>query len=94
VARALRRTALAAAVAAVATLATGTVSLGSGGIRDESFHSPALRGTVRFDHELGAAHVPHGFRVYPGGHEQRLWTAEARAWLALALGHLQAPTRP
>ena len=60
VARALRRAALAAAAAALAALAVAsTVSLGSGGIRDESFHSSALRGTVRF-----AVHLPRG---YAGG---------------------------
>jgi enterochelin esterase-like enzyme len=34
--------------------------------------------------------VPHLFRVYPGGHEQRLWQAHATAWLRLAVDHLAA----
>ena len=38
--------------------------------------------------ELTRAHVPHLFRLYPGAHEQALWTAHARAWLGLALEHL------
>jgi S-formylglutathione hydrolase FrmB len=38
--------------------------------------------------ELQRAGVPHVFRLYPGGHEQRVWTSHARAWLALALDHL------
>jgi enterochelin esterase-like enzyme len=42
----------------------------------------------RFDRELTAAGVPHVFRVYPGGHEQSVWSAHARAWLSLAVDHL------
>jgi enterochelin esterase-like enzyme len=42
--------------------------------------------------ELSDAHVPHVFRVYPGGHEQRLWQSHAPAWLSLALAHL-APAK-
>jgi enterochelin esterase-like enzyme len=42
----------------------------------------------RFDRELTAARVPHLFRVYPGGHEQSVWSAHAQAWLALAVDHL------
>jgi enterochelin esterase-like enzyme len=38
--------------------------------------------------ELAAARVPHVFRLYPGAHEQRVWSAHARAWLQLALEHL------
>jgi S-formylglutathione hydrolase FrmB len=41
--------------------------------------------------ELRAADVPFTFRTYPGGHSQALWTAQAPAWLALALGSLLAP---
>lgn len=44
----------------------------------------------RFDRELTAARVPHVFREYPGGHEQSVWSAHARAWLALAVDHLAA----
>ncbi len=43
--------------------------------------------------ELNAAHVPHDFDVYPGGHTFALWRAHARAWLALALRRL-APAAP
>ena len=38
--------------------------------------------------ELSRAGIPHVFRVYPGGHEQRLWQQYATAWLAMALAHL------
>jgi enterochelin esterase-like enzyme len=40
--------------------------------------------------ELTAAGIPHIFRVYSGGHEQRLWSKEAPSWLAIALTHLAA----
>jgi S-formylglutathione hydrolase FrmB len=42
----------------------------------------------RFARELGAARVPHVFRVYAGGHEQSVWSAHAKAWLAVAVDHL------
>jgi enterochelin esterase-like enzyme len=42
----------------------------------------------QFDRELDAARVPHVFRVYAGGHEQSMWSAHAKAWLALAVDHL------
>jgi enterochelin esterase-like enzyme len=45
----------------------------------------------RFDAELRAAHVPHLFRVYPGGHESSVWSAHAADWLRLALQHLRRP---
>jgi enterochelin esterase-like enzyme len=32
--------------------------------------------------------VPHVFRVYPGGHDNTVWTTHATAWLRLALAHL------
>jgi enterochelin esterase-like enzyme len=38
--------------------------------------------------ELGTAHVPHVFQLYPGAHETAVWQRHARAWLALALAHL------
>jgi S-formylglutathione hydrolase FrmB len=44
-----------------------------------------------FDRELTAARVPHLFRLYPGGHEQAVWTAHAKAWLAVAVDHLAKP---
>jgi enterochelin esterase-like enzyme len=45
----------------------------------------------RLDRELGAAGVPHVFSVYPGAHEQSVWSAHAAAWLTLALRHLAPP---
>jgi enterochelin esterase-like enzyme len=42
----------------------------------------------RLHAELEAARVPHLFKLYPGAHEQRVWDAHARAWLALAVEHL------
>ena len=42
----------------------------------------------QLDQELRAAGVRHVFRVYAGGHDQRLWQRHAPAWLALALAHL------
>jgi S-formylglutathione hydrolase FrmB len=44
----------------------------------------------RLDAELTIARVPHLFRIYPGAHEQALWSAHARAWLGIALEHLAA----
>jgi S-formylglutathione hydrolase FrmB len=43
---------------------------------------------VRLARELRSARVPHIFRVYPGGHEDRVWSAHARSWLSLAVAHL------
>jgi enterochelin esterase-like enzyme len=45
----------------------------------------------RFDRELTAAQVPHVFRIYAGGHEQAVWTAHAKTWLAVAVDHLSRP---
>jgi enterochelin esterase-like enzyme len=42
----------------------------------------------KLDRELRTARVPHVFRVYPGGHDNTVWTAHATAWLRLALAHL------
>jgi len=44
-----------------------------------------------FHRELTAARVPHVFRIYAGGHEQAVWTAHAKAWLAVAVDHLARP---
>jgi putative tributyrin esterase len=46
----------------------------------------------QLNRELSAAGVTHLFRLYPGGHDQRLWKSHAPAWLRLALSHL-APAR-
>jgi enterochelin esterase-like enzyme len=41
--------------------------------------------------QLGRAGITHVFRVYSGGHEQRLWQKYAAPWLALALSRLAPP---
>ena len=46
---------------------------------------------VRLHQELAAAHVPHRFRLYAGGHERTLWSAHATEWLELALARLALP---
>ena len=46
----------------------------------------------RLNQELSAAGIDHVFRLYPGGHSQTRWAAQAPAWLTLALKHL-APAR-
>jgi enterochelin esterase-like enzyme len=43
---------------------------------------------AEFNRELNAAHVPHQFTVYPGGHATSLWEAHGEVWLADALRHL------
>jgi S-formylglutathione hydrolase FrmB len=42
--------------------------------------------------ELSRAGTAHIFRLYPGGHDERLWSRYAAAWLSLAL-HRLAPAR-
>ena len=50
---------------------------------------------LEFSRELTAAHVPHRFAVYAGGHETSLWQAHGEGWLAAALRHLApASTEP
>jgi S-formylglutathione hydrolase FrmB len=44
----------------------------------------------QLNRELTAAGIPHVFKLYPGGHEQSLWSSEATTWLGLALNHLPA----
>jgi S-formylglutathione hydrolase FrmB len=46
---------------------------------------------VLFARALSRARVPFTFAMYPGGHQQSLWSAQAPAWLGLALDHLDAP---
>ena len=41
-----------------------------------------------FNQELSAAGIQHVFRLYPGGHQQSLWSSYATQWLGLALNHL------
>jgi enterochelin esterase-like enzyme len=57
------------------------------GNRDARFRAE----NERLDDELTQARVSHLFRLYPGAHEQALWTAHAPAWLALAVRHLALP---
>jgi len=45
-------------------------------------------GNVGLARALSRARVPFTFRIYPGGHTQALWSAQAPDWLALALGQL------
>ena len=42
--------------------------------------------------ELSRAGIPHVFRIYAGGHDQKLWQQYAVPWLSLALGHLASAT--
>lgn len=42
----------------------------------------------QLNQELSRAGITHVFRLYAGGHDQRLWGRYAPAWLALALAHL------
>jgi S-formylglutathione hydrolase FrmB len=42
----------------------------------------------QLNRELTAAKIPHVFKLYPGGHQQSLWSREAKTWLGLALNHL------
>lgn len=44
-----------------------------------------LSANVAFDKALSRHHIPHLFRLYPGGHSGALWRSEAREWLDLAL---------
>ena len=46
---------------------------------------------VELARELSRARVPFLFRLYPGGHEQSLWSAQAQPWLTLALARLTPP---
>jgi len=46
---------------------------------------------VRLDRDLTAAHIPHDFDVYPGGHTEAVWKAHAVRWVGMALNHLAAP---
>jgi enterochelin esterase-like enzyme len=45
---------------------------------------------VLFARALSRASVPFTFRMYPGGHQQSLWSAQAPVWLGLALDRLDA----
>jgi enterochelin esterase-like enzyme len=56
------------------------------GRSDRRFRSANLE----LDRELNRSHVAHLFRLFPGGHSQRLWQSHAEQWLGLALAHLAA----
>ena len=47
---------------------------------------------IELARQLSQAHVPFVFRMYPGGHSQSLWTAEAPLWLRLASAQLAPPS--
>ena len=49
------------------------------------------RDNVLFARALSRAGVPFTFAMYPGGHQQSLWSAQAPTWLGLALDHLDRP---
>ncbi len=51
-----------------------------------------LQQNLTLDGELAAAHIPHVFDVYAGGHTTALWERHAVRWLRLALAHLASPT--
>ena len=57
------------------------------GASDARFRSD----NVLFARALSRAAIPFTFAMYPGGHQQSLWSAQAPAWLGLALDHLDAP---
>jgi len=50
-----------------------------------------LGDNVQFNRQLTAAHVPHVYTTYPGGHMTSLWQAHAVVWLRMALRHLAPP---
>jgi S-formylglutathione hydrolase FrmB len=54
------------------------------GRSDPLFYTP----NRTYDAVLRLLAVPHTFAVYPGGHNEALWSAHADAWLGLALEHL------
>ena len=47
---------------------------------------------VLFARALSRARLPFTFAMYPGGHTQTLWAAQAPGWLSLALEHLDPPS--
>lgn len=57
------------------------------GASDTRFRSD----NVLFARALSRGGVPFTFRMYPGGHTQSLWSAQAPSWLGLALDHLDPP---
>ncbi len=49
---------------------------------------------IEFARQLSQAKVPFLFRMYPAGHTQKLWTAQAPWWLGQALSRLASPAAP
>lgn len=47
----------------------------------------------RYDRGLSSEHIPHVFRVYPGGHQMSLWSGHATAWLDGVLDALATARR-
>lgn len=85
---ALSREAEASPLNLVPTLHTEAPFLGFFvGASDARFRSD----NVLLARALSRAHVPFDFRIYPGGHSQSLWAAEAPSWLELALDKLDPP---
>jgi enterochelin esterase-like enzyme len=54
------------------------------GLQDALFRSD----NIRLHDYLAAEAVPHTFSLYPGGHHADLWSAQATAWIEMALGQL------
>jgi enterochelin esterase-like enzyme len=46
---------------------------------------------VQFARELSRVGVDFFFRMFPAGHTQALWSAQAPGWLTMLAGHLAAP---
>lgn len=84
----LPREAAATPLTLVPTLHAGSPFLGFFvGASDTRFRSD----NVLFARSLSRARVPFTFRMYPGGHSQALWAAQAPAWLGLELDNLDPP---
>jgi S-formylglutathione hydrolase FrmB len=47
---------------------------------------------IEFARQLSRAKVPFMFRMYPGGHQQHLWSTEAPLWLTMLTEQLAQPT--
>jgi putative tributyrin esterase len=57
------------------------------GRQDQRFYSD----NTTLNLEWSAAHVPHLFATYPGGHSLSVWAKWAPLWLGRALAYLRAP---
>lgn len=72
-----------------ARLAAGSLAIAFYVGRDDTRFAPD---NVLLDRQLSRAGISHRFRLYPGGHAQKLWAVHAAAWLRFALGHLAPAT--